>query len=369
MKQILKILILVVAITMAATVAYVSISGLLKLFSGTGTIGLIFFTSIEVCKIIATSAIHTYGKKIGWLYNILLTLGIIITMLITSMGIYGFLSSTYKESFVQLENTENKIEILSSKKNSYQTELEQINNEKYTLSNNIKELSSGLSNNVIEYRDKETGQILRTTSSSTRRVLERQLDKAIERQETLTEKSDTLTQKIFRIDSQILDLNLNNEASNELGPLIYLSNVTGMSMDEVMKWFIILLIVIGDPMAVLMIIVFNKIAYKEEEKEVIVKKNVKYKSESKEESTIEEKEEESVAEELSGIIELPEPKGEVKIEEEKEPPPKEESQNKNRGFSVIIPKRKKSNTIDRIGSNKEMRDGNSSKIYFKKRKK
>lgn len=366
MKKILIFLILVVAITMAATVAYVSISGLLKLFSGAGTIGLIFFTSIEICKIIATSAIHTYGKKIGWLYNSLLTLGIVITMLITSMGIYGFLSSTYKESFAQLENTENKIEILTGKKSSYQIELNQINSEKSMVSENIKELSSGLSNNVIEYRDKETGQILRTTSSSTRRVLERQLDNAVKRQEVLNEKSDTLTQKIFRLDNEILDLNLNNEASNELGPLIYLSNVTGMSMDEVMKWFIILLIVIGDPMAVLMIIIFNKIANKEEEEEVIVKKNVKYKPELKEEIILEEK---SVVEELSGIIELPEPEEEKTEEPNKEEPiSKKEPHNKNRGFSVGIPKRR-NNTIDRIGSNKEMRDGNSSKIYFKKRKK
>ena len=369
MKKILIFLILVVAITMAATVAYVSISGLLKLFSGAGTIGLIFFTSIEICKIIATSAIHTYGKKIGWVYNLLLTLGIVITMLITSMGIYGFLSSTYKESFAQLENTENKIEILSSKKNSYQIELDQINSEKSMVSENIKELSSGLSNNVIEYRDKETGQILRTTSSSTRRVLERQLDNAVKRQEVLNEKSDTLTQKIFRLDNEILDLNLNNEASNELGPLIYLSNVTGMSMDEVMKWFIILLIVIGDPMAVLMIIIFNKIANKEEEEEVIVKKNVKYKSEPKEEIIVEEKKEESVVERLSGVIELPEPEEEKTEEPKKEEPTnKPGPHNKNRGFSVLIPKRK-NNTIDRIGSNKEMRDGNSSKVYFKKRKK
>jgi len=360
MKKILIFLILVVAITMATTVAYVSISGLLKLFSGAGTIGLIFFTSIEICKIIATSAVHTFGKKIGWVYNSLLTLGIIITMIITSMGIYGFLSSTYKESFAQLENTENKIQILTGKKDSYQTELDQINSEKSMVSENIKELSSGLSNNVIEYRDKETGQILRTTSSSTRRVLERQLDNAVKRQEVLNEKSDTLTQKIFRLDNQILDLNLNNEASNELGPLIYLSNVTGMSMDEVMKWFIILLIVIGDPMAVLMVIVFNKIANKEEEEEVVVKKNVKHKPEPKEEVV----KEESVVEKLSGVIELPESE-EEKIEE---PQPKEEPYNKNRGFSVVIPKRR-NNTIDRIGSNKEMRDGNSSKIYFKKRKK
>ncbi len=67
---------------------------------------------------------------------------------------------------------------------------------------------------------------------------------------------------------------------------------------------------------------------------------------------------------------MPEPKEEALLEIKKETSNIEhDTNNKKRGFSVIIPKRRKNNTIDRIGSNKEMRDGNSSKIYFKKRKK
>ena len=64
---------------------------------------------------------------------------------------------------------------------------------------------------------------------------------------------------VFNLENQILETKLGDETSSELGPLKYLSEVTGKSMDEVMKWFILLLIVIGDPMAVLMVIVFNKV--------------------------------------------------------------------------------------------------------------
>jgi hypothetical protein len=54
--------------------------------------------------------------------------------------------------------------------------------EKSTINGAISELRAGLSNNVIQYKDRETGQIITTTSSSTRRALERQLDQAVERQ-------------------------------------------------------------------------------------------------------------------------------------------------------------------------------------------
>ena len=92
MRKVLLYFILLMAIILAGTVAYVSINGLLTVFSGAGILGLLFFSAIEISKIVATSAIHTYGKKIGWVYNGLLALGIIIAMGITSMGVYGFLS-------------------------------------------------------------------------------------------------------------------------------------------------------------------------------------------------------------------------------------------------------------------------------------
>ena len=104
MKKVLLYFILVMAIVLAATVAYVSISGLLTVFSGVGIIGFLFFLAIEISKIVATSAIHTYGKKIGWVYNGLLALFILIAMGITSMGVYGFLSSGYEKNASKADN-------------------------------------------------------------------------------------------------------------------------------------------------------------------------------------------------------------------------------------------------------------------------
>ena len=67
--------------------------------------------------------------------------------------------------------------MLDKKREGYHKQLEIVNNEKESLTETINELSKGLSNNVIQYKDKETGQIITTTSSSTRRVLQKQLDR------------------------------------------------------------------------------------------------------------------------------------------------------------------------------------------------
>jgi hypothetical protein len=272
MKKLLVYIILIMALGLAGTVAYVSVTGLLKVFAGAGMAGLIFFIGIEVGKIVATSAIHTYGKIIGWFYNLILSLFILIAMGITSLGIYGFLSSSYKESFAKMENMDTQIELLEKRRDGYQTQLDIVNTEKESVTQTITELSKGLSNNKVQYKDPETGELITTTSSSTRRALEKQLNRATERQEVLNAKSDELSDKVFEIEGEITEVKLSDGTSNELGPLKYLADVTGMSMDDVMKYFIFLLIIIGDPMAVLMVIVFNKIVNKDKEEKVKVEK-------------------------------------------------------------------------------------------------
>lgn len=404
---------------MAAIVAYVSVGGLLKVFSGAGTLGLLFFSAIEVAKIVATSAMHTYGKKIGVIYKGLLSLGIGIAMLITSIGIYGFLSSTYKETFMKLESVEAQVSLLTKQRDGYQGQLDIVNAEKESINARISELSKGISNNVIQYRDQETGQIITTTSSSTRKTLEKQLNSATERLDNVSLKSDELNNKVFELDNQITEVKLGNDSAAELGPLKYLSEVTGKSMDEVMKYFIFLLIIIGDPMAVLMVIVFNKIVYKEEDEEESVKpkkdnwlnkvKNPFVKkdkvipmvvegditggeavtidglslgwseTEVKEnlERQREQKEEEPKIEinVVNPVGHTPEPVIEEPKEEKPEEPKKkitiddikEKRQERERGFSVQVPERKRKHTVDRIGTNKEVRDGNTDTVYFKRR--
>ena len=158
-----------------------------------------------------------------------------------------------------MENVDSQVELLESKRDGYAKQLTFIITEKETLNSTISELTKGLANNVIQYKDKETGQIITTTSSTTRKVLEKQLDNAIERQEIVNGKSEELNTTIFDLENDILETKLGNDSASELSTLKYLADVTGGTMDDVMKWFILLLIVIGDPMAVLMVIVFNKV--------------------------------------------------------------------------------------------------------------
>jgi hypothetical protein len=259
MKKTLLYLILIMAITMAITIAFVSVSGLVKLFAGAGTIGYLLFGSIEAAKVVATSAIHTYKEKIGFLYKSILTGFIIIAMAITSLGIYGFLSSSYKKTFSELEKINAEVSLLETKKESYESQLKIIDKEKEKTQEQLNQLSNGLSDNTYQTVD-STGQVITKRSWSQMKTVEKQMDKTQERQEKLNAKSDTLLSKIFKIEGEITTVKNNSDVGVELGPLKYIADITGIEMDKLINYFMIFLVIIGDPMAVIMVVVFSKVA-------------------------------------------------------------------------------------------------------------
>lgn len=374
MKKFLIYFIFIMAVFLAAIVAYVSISGLLTVFSGAGIIGLLFFSTIEISKIIATSAVHTYGKKIGLFYNILLSLGILIAMGITSMGVYGFLSSGYQKNVAKSTGSDREIQLIDNKIKLKEKSRESINQQLVQIQKSITQLRSALGNNTQSRVDKN-GNVITTSSAENRKAFEGQLKIATESEIRLTNDLNTADSIINNLSEQKLQLETDASMSNELGPLKYLAEVTGSSMDNVMKWFIFLLIIIGDPMAILMIIIFNKIINQEsndeennktesddnlinnenddyydvisdDDVEQYMPDNINTNEEVKEELELQEKIIEKPKERKITIDDLPE--------------------RNNRGFSVNIPNRK-SNVVERIGSNKEVRKDNPDKIVFKKR--
>jgi hypothetical protein len=378
MKKVLLYFILLMAVTLAATVAYVSISGLLTVFSGAGFLGLLFFSAIEISKIIATSAIHTYGKKIGWVYNGLLSLGIIIAMAITSMGVYGFLSSGYQKNAAKSDGADREIALLDNKIKLKEKSRESINSQLLQTQKSISQLRNALGNNT-QSRVDNNGNVITTTSSANRKAFEKQLEVATQTETRLTNDLNAADSVINVLSEDKVELETDTAMSSELGPLKYLAEVTGSSMDNVMKWFILLLIVIGDPMAILMIIIFNKIINGDKDDAVndaasdVVNEGV---TEGITEGVIEEITPESVDEVLPVEPTLP-PDGTgilSAMDIVEEPKPQERKitvedlpERSNRGFSVNIPDRKQNNSVERIGSNKEVRENDPGKVFFKKR--
>ena len=103
----------------------------------------------------------------------------------------------------------------------------------------------------------ETGEIITTTSSNTRRALEKQLDQAIERQTQINTKVDELNEKIFEYETEIVEIRTSDAVSSELGPLKYLSGLTGTPMDKIINWLLLTIIFVFDPLAIALVVAAN----------------------------------------------------------------------------------------------------------------
>ena len=268
------ILMVISTLTLSISAAYYSVFGLSSLFAGAKTEVIIMASALEFSKLIVASYLHNNWNKINTLLKTYLTMGVLILMLITSAGIYGFLTSAYQKTADQLGVLDKQTEVVELKKNRFQESLESYQLEKEQLNESISELSKGLSNNVIQYKDKETGEIITTTSSSTRRALESQLNDSKEQRNSMSIKIEALIDSITKLDLQILDMESNNEVAAEIGPLRYLSKITGKSMDVIVNWFTLLIVFVFDPLAVAMVIAINKYigGNKEDEVEPILSK-------------------------------------------------------------------------------------------------
>ena len=245
------------ALSVSASAAFYSISGLSKLFAGAAFAVIVMAASLEVAKLVIASLLYQYRKTLPLFLKGYLSLACVVLILITSMGIYGFLSSAYQETANKEGNSEARIVLIETKRDNIREQLEVYTEEKTSINEAVSELRKGLSNNKIQWRDKETGQIITSTSSRTRKALEKQLDQAIIRQTEINSKVDVLNERIFEYETEIVETRIGDGSTSELGPLKYLSGLTGLPMDKIINYLLLTIIFVFDPLAIALVIAAN----------------------------------------------------------------------------------------------------------------
>jgi len=232
------------ALFVSASAAFYSVYGLSNLFAGASTAVIIMASSLEFAKLVTASALYQYWDRVNIFLKTYLSVAMVVLIGITSAGIYGFLSGAYQETSAKEAITSTEIAILTSKQNRFVRDAE-------TLNANITTWSEALANpSTIQYVHRETGQLVTTTSSKQRKLLQAQLE---ESRISYAVASDSISS----IDIQILDLKINDETTRELGPLKYVSTLIDKPMDSIINWFMLLIIFVFDPLAIALVIVAN----------------------------------------------------------------------------------------------------------------
>ena len=232
------------ALAVSASAAAYSVYGLSQLFAGASLAVIIMASSLEVSKLVIASALYQYWNDLNRYIRTYLIIAILVLITITSGGIYGFLSGAYQQTAAESELVSKNLDILKTKQNRYS---DRLTNE----TSKVNSLTASLSNPTkIQYVDKETGQLVTTTSYSQRKLLEDQLLKS-------ELNVSNLTDSISLYDSKILNMQYSNQASRELGPLKYMASLMNKPMESIINWFMLLIIFVFDPLAIVLVVVAN----------------------------------------------------------------------------------------------------------------
>ena len=257
-KRLLPFLIAFSALSVSASAAFYSVFGLSHLFAGASTEVIIMAGALEFAKLVVASLLYQYWNVINKWLRTYLMLAVFILMVITSGGIYGFLSGAFAETNTQSQFLDKQIEIQTAKQNVFIEKKEDLSLEKIQLNQTIADLRTSLSNPTsVSYYSEEAGQVITTTSSSTRRALQSELNTTITERDTISQQINAVTDSIAVYDVKILEQQIGNESARELGPLKYMAELTGKPMEQIVNWFMLLIIFVFDPLAIAMVVAAN----------------------------------------------------------------------------------------------------------------
>ncbi len=266
----LKNLIWFCAIGLAAFSGYYSVFGISKLFSGGSWSILGMAAMLELSKLVVVTFLHDHFKTLRLLFKGYLLSAAVVLMLITSIGVYGYLTNSYQETAKVVYKAQNEIVLLDQKKELFiqqKVQLDKLIEEKNARLKSLDNIRVSQQNAYTQQLTAKngTGNLSRSMSS---------VDKSTESLNTelsqLTTKSFALSDSIAKIDQTKLTVS-NETFSSELGPLLYLSRITGIPMDNVVNWFILILVIVFDPLAVSLVIAANHLSSKENKSESLPK--------------------------------------------------------------------------------------------------
>lgn len=256
-KGIFPFLIAFSALSVSASAAFYSVTGLSKLFAGASFEVIIMAGSLEFAKLVIASLLYQYWDSINKWLRAYLTTAAVVLVLITSMGIYGFLSAAYQETYAQLVVQQNGINFLENKAKFYEDDVARYDKELERISNNISTLSNARSQQ-IQVRDASVvGGVRTTVSTSELRLAQSRIESEETNRKAIQAQRVIAADSLQKFQLEILELQNNADTAGELGPLQYLSGLTGAPMDKIINWLLIIIIFVFDPLAISLVVAAN----------------------------------------------------------------------------------------------------------------
>lgn len=238
-------LLVLTTMALAGAAGFFAVVGLAAIFSGTFWSVVFMGGALEAGKLMAASYLYRYWEHTNiWLKTYLIA-GILALMLLTSVGIFGYLSAGYQTDVLPLKQMEEQVQMLEQERTRLVDRRVQINNQIAQLPPHF---VSGRTRLIREFRSEQTA----------------------------------LINRIAELDAQIVEMRGQFiEKQAHVGPIIYIASVFGLDTDNATKYMIILIIFAFDPMAVALTLATNIAIRRRKEEKAALKKQQKLEEEQK----------------------------------------------------------------------------------------
>jgi hypothetical protein len=248
----LKYLVGLSAIIVAGCAAYFSVTGLGVLFAGASLSVMVMAGALEFAKLVAATYLKQEWDTLKGFNKWYLATSVATLMLITSAGIFGYLSNAFQQQNLGLQKIERDISV-------YQTQITKNDGEiaRYTTQlNNQQNIRNSQEANLSKQIDKD-----KSTSRVSQMI--RTADKEIA---LVSKRIDELTiQNNVALDSINAIKNNNIELEREVGGFRFVAEAFNVPLNDVVKFFILIIVLVFDPLAVALIIAFNGLIMKRKE--------------------------------------------------------------------------------------------------------
>jgi hypothetical protein len=238
-KNWLKILVAISAILIAGSAAYFSVTGLGVLFSGAAIAVMVMAGSLEFAKLVTATYLKQEWDNVSGINKWYLTSAVVILMAITSAGIFGYLSNAFQQQNLKLEQVQREVDVWNNK-------IKLTNDQIITLQGQQKDLST--TQNTLITKGNVNNRLIRSADNR-----DRQSNK-------ISNRINSLQDSIVVYNGKINDIkNANIGIEREVGGFRFVAEAFGVELKSVVKFFIILIVIVFDPLAVALVISFNQL--------------------------------------------------------------------------------------------------------------
>ena len=256
------------ALFVASVAGFFSVAGIGMLFSGAYLSSVTMAISLETGKVVATSFLYRYWNKITIALKIYMICAVAMLMFITSVGVFGWLSSAYQSSAAEYAIVQQKTSALIEQRTAMQSELA-LSKQRIDLIFSIRGDQEKRMNDTL------SNPILSRNPTQLRQVQEQNIEIIKKTDADLSDeksKYSVAAAKVADIGDQILKSKSTSERTKDIATFKFVADAMNLDLNETVKWFILFIIVVFDPLAVSLVLAYNVVVSTNKKEENLVVK-------------------------------------------------------------------------------------------------